>query len=77
MHRRDANDQLVHEGGEGGIDDKGDQHRGREFADQPAQDRDQHRDRDIADAAEAERLAHPPVVGRTAHGFCGAAAGDQ
>ena len=45
MHRRDADDQLVHEGGECGVDDK-------------AQQRDQHRDRDIADAAETQCPAH-------------------
>ena len=77
MHRRDADDQLVHEGGEGGIDDKADQHARRQLADQPAQQRNQHRDREIADAAEAERPAHPGVVGRGRDGLPGPAPRDQ
>ncbi len=63
MHRRDADDQLVHEGGESGVDDEGDEHARRQVGYQPAHNRNEDRDRDVADAAEAERAAHRGVVG--------------
>ena len=58
MHRRDADQQLVHEGGERRIDDEQHEHAGRHLGNETAHDCDQHGDRHIADAADAERGTH-------------------
>ena len=51
MHRRDADDQFMHKGGKGGVDDKGDQHARRQFADEATEQGDQDRDRNKARAS--------------------------
>ena len=65
VHCGDADDQLMHEGGECGVNHKQQQHRQAHFAPQTARQRQQRRNNQVACAAETERA--PDFVAAAAY----------